>query len=256
MRKSLRALTGSLAVTGSLALAGTASAAVAHPAPAITHVTARATARVTHPLASQAISATTAISNLPDSGIQGNNWAYDSFTQIATIKLVGQVANGNCPVSDTGFCYLWDFTLADEGTSQTIAGQAAPRAGTLDLSLPVTMTGGTTNGQFYASWKTAKASRVPASFNAGDQAPTGRQTINNWVEQFFGSSADFNSAATPGAPDLGSKAGWTYTAGFGSDSQCSHEAYQWTDAAASGWGTLASDGNILANSSADCGTQG
>lgn len=197
------------------------------------------------------ITATTTLTNRPDSGVQGNNWASDNYTRVASIKLVGQVANGNCPVTSTGDCYLWDFRLTDTGTSTTIAGQDAPRTGTLDQALTVTMTGGTNDGQFYSSWKTAKASRVPTTENDNNVVPTGRHTTTNWVEQFFG-GADFNSTANPGGPDLGVNAGWTYTGNFGFDPACPNDAYKWIDAAASSWGSTNADGNILTPNAADC----
>jgi hypothetical protein len=198
------------------------------------------------------VTATTQIANRPDSGVQGNNWALDNFTRVATLTRIGEVAASNCPSSDTGHCYLWDFTISDTGKFTTIAGQLAPRTGTLDRKLTGPMTGGTSNGQFYSSWKTAKASRVPTTEDDQGLAPTGRKTTTNWVEQFFGASAVFNSAANPGGPDLGSKAGWTYTLNFGSNKQCPNDAYRWVDAAAGQWGSLPVDGNILTPNAADC----
>ncbi len=197
------------------------------------------------------ITASTAVSNRPDSGVQGNNWALDTFTRVASVKLVGEVANTNCPGTDTGHCYLWDFTITDSGHFKAIAGQPAPRTGTLERALTGTMAGGTKNGQFYSSWKTAKAARVPATENDNGADPTGRHTTTNWAEQFFGASAVFNSAANPGGPDLGNW-GWTYTLNFGTNSQCPNNAYRWVDAAANGGGSQPPDGNILTPLAADC----
>lgn len=226
-------------------VAAAAAAAIIVPATA-----ASATTHVTQP--ATAISVSTTISNRPDSGVQGNNWALDNFTRTATVKLVGEVAASNCPGSDTGHCYLWNFKLDDFGHFTTIAGQLAPRIGVLDRKLTGAMLGGTTDGQFYSSWKTAKASRVPATENDNGTDPSGRMTTTNWVEQFFGLSAVFNSAANAGGPDLGSKAGWKYTLNFGSNNQCPNDAYQWVDAAAGQWGSLNTDGNILTPVAADC----
>jgi len=47
-------------------------------------------------------------------------------------------------------------------------------------------------------------------------------------------------------------AGWTYTAGFGSNSGCPNDAYRWVDSAAGNWGANNGDGNILAPNSTDC----
>lgn len=197
----------------------------------------------------QSVSATTVLSNRDDSGVYGN-WAKDHFTRAATIKLVNQVSVSNCPGSDTGKCYLWNFKLADKGTFTTVVGANQPNANVpLDLALTGPMTGGTKDGEFYASWRNPIVSNVPATLN-GSGGP--RQSTTNWVEQFFGPSAVFNSAANAGGPDLGSSAGWTYTLGFGSNPQCKNEATQWVDAAAGSWGSLPADGNIHANNSAHC----
>ncbi len=199
-----------------------------------------------------AITAVTTLTNRPDSGAQGNDWALDNMTRTVSVKLVGEVAASNCPGTLTGHCYLWNASISDSGTFTTAAGQLAPRAGTLDSAITGAVKGGAPHVQFFSSWKTAKASLVPVSLD-GTGGP--RTSTTNWVEQFFGSSAVFNSAANPGGPDLANWS-WTYTAGFGSDSACPNEAYQWVDGLTSGGGSLAADGNILANDAAHCGTLG
>jgi hypothetical protein len=218
----------------------------------IVAMTAASASAMTHAATATPIQAVTQIANRPDSGVQGNNWALDTFTRTATITLVSEVAASNCPGSDTGHCYLWNGTISDAGTFTTIASQLAPRTGTLDRAITGKMTGGAPNVQFYSSWKTARASRVPATENDNGQDPTGRHTTTNWVEQFFGASAVFNSAANPGGPDLGSKAGWTYLLRFGSNNECPNDAYRWVDSAADQWGSLNTDGNILTPNAADC----
>lgn len=204
-----------------------------------------------HRLAATPVTATTAISNRPDSGNHGD-WASDNVSRKATIQLVGQVGVEHCPGSDTGHCYLWNFKLADSGHFITTASGLSPRAGrTLDLALTGAFAGGTTSGQYYSSWKTARASRLPASENDMNTVPAGRKTTTNWVERFYGSGAVFNSAANPGGPDLG-RWSWKYTLGFGSDRQCPNNASQWVDAANNGDGASPPDGDILAPNSADC----
>jgi hypothetical protein len=219
-----------------LAMGGAAQASV-HPA------------AVNHPAAVQ--TAVTQITDRPDSGAQGNDWADDNFSRTAVVHLINEVAPSFCPGTLTGHCYLWAGSITDSGSFTTIAGQLAPRTGTLDTAVTGTMHGGATHISFYASWKSAKASRVPLTENDGGVVPTGRHTTTNWVEQFFGASTVFNSAANPGGPDLGTPAGWTYKADFGSNSACPLDAYSWVDAAPS-WGALNSDGNILAPNAADC----
>ena len=230
-----------------ITLAAAAAALSAAAAPALA-----STAPVVHAVKATPVSATTTITGRPDSGAQGSNWALDNFTRVATVSLVGEVANTNCPGTDTGHCYLWNAAITDTGTFTAQAGQLAPRTGTLDRTITGKMAGGTSDEQFYASWKTAKASRVPATEADGGVVPTGRKTTTNWTEQFFGASAVFSSAANPGGPDLGSKAGWTYTLNFGTNSACPNDAYRWVDAAAGQWGSLNADGNILTPSAADC----
>jgi hypothetical protein len=80
--------------------------------------------------------------------------------------------------------------------------------------------------------------------------PSGEQTTTNWVEQFFPTGV-FNSAANPGGPDLGDWS-WTYTAAFGSNTQCVNDAYRWVDSATNSGGSLNTDEDILAPNSADC----
>jgi hypothetical protein len=216
----------------------------------VTVAAASASAAV-KPAATVQATATTTISNRPDGGVQGD-WALDNFTRVATVKLVGEVAATNCPNSDTGHCYLWNATIKDTGHFTTIAMALAPRVGVLDRQLTGIMAGGAPNEQFYSSWKTPKASRVPTTENDNGQDPTGKKTTTNWVEQFFGASAVFNSAANPGGPDLGTKWSWTYTLNFGSNNQCPNDAYKWVDAAASNSGASNTDGNILTPNTADC----
>ena len=230
-----------------ISIAGTAAAAAMTAAPALA-----STAPVVHHVRATPVSASTTITGRPDSGVQGNNWALDNFTRVASISLVGEVAASDCPGTDTGHCYLWNATLTDTGSFTAQAGQLAPRVGTLDRTITGQMSGGAPHAQFYSSWKTAKASRVPVTENDGGVVPSGRKTTTNWVEQFFGAGAVFNSAANPGGPDLGSGAGWTYTLNFGTNSQCPNDAYRWVDSAAGQWGSLNTDGNILTPNASDC----
>lgn len=226
------------------AAAGALAAAATGTAQAATN-----TAATVKPAVTTMWTATTTLTNRPDSGAQGNTWALDNMARKATIKRIGEVAASNCPGTDTGHCYLWDATIADNGQFTTQAGQLAPRTGTLERSLTGPVKGGSPNVQFYSSWKSAKAVRVPTSLDGSGSA---RQSTTNWVEQFFGLSAVFNSAANPGGPDLGSWS-WKYTLAFGSNDVCPNDAWQWVDAANSSGGSLAVDGNILtASVPADC----
>lgn len=208
----------------------------------------RTTASHVTPAVAPKITATTHLTNHPDNGNNGV-WASEDFTRTVTIQRVGEADISNCPGSDTGKCWLWDATMTDSGSFTTIASALSPRAGTvLDLALQGKFSGGSPNVQFYSSWKTARASRVPATV---DGPVSGRRTTTRWPELFFGSSAVFNSAANPGGPDLGHWA-WRYRIAFGVNPQCPNDASQWVDGWNNSDGELAVDGDILAPNSAHC----
>lgn len=234
MRKTLWALIASAAAIGSLALASPAGAATTHM----------------RPMASKPVVATTSLTSRPDSGFQGNNWASDTLTRVATVRLVGEVAASNCPGTDTGHCYLWDGSISDTGTAQTIVGQDSPGSvpgTTEEQSLGVQVTGGAPAVWFYSSWKTAKGNpRVPTSLS-GTGGP--RQSTGDWLSQFFGSSAVINSDAGLGQTDLGDWS-WTYTGNFGFDPACPNTAYRYVDSLK--LGSVPAAGNILTPVASDC----
>jgi hypothetical protein len=226
-----------LAVT---ALAGLGLTAGVTAASAATHPAAAATTTFT---------AVTKVSAHPDSGVQGDNWANDNFTRTATIKRGAEVSVSNCPGSGTGKCYFYTGTLSDSGTFASVAGVASPRTATLlDQSLTGTFAGGSTSIEFWSSWKTPNVADVPKTVSG---PVSGRETSTDWVEQFFGAGAVFNSAANPGGPDLG-KWSWKYTLNFGSNKACPNDAYQWVDSATNGGGSVPGDGNILTPNASDC----
>lgn len=189
--------------------------------------------------------AVTHITNRPDSGDQGNNWADDNFTRTATVVRHGLVAPSNCGVV-SGSCWDYTYTITDKGTATTIPGQQSPRTGIiLDLEVTASMNGGTHNGQFYATSGSPHASLVPTTENDHDAVPTGNSTTGNWIRQFFLGTTVF------GANNLGSW-GWTYRLNFGGDTQCPNDAYQWVDALASGGGVGNINGDILAPDASHC----
>lgn len=241
-----------------------AAAAAMQPASAGTTATARsvtagaaATARsaITTPPASA--TASTVILHRPDGGNNGN-WAQDDFTRTAYIHRAGPAGLANCPGQSTGHCYTWTFKITDSGhfITEPAGGPPAynglsPRTGTALLTQVIgSFSGGTKTGTFFTDTQAPNSSLVPATEDDGDALPTGRQTTTNWVEQFFGPAAVFNSAANPGGPDLGDWS-WTYTAGFGQNTACRNDAYRWVDANPSG-GTANTDGDILAPDAAHC----
>jgi hypothetical protein len=209
---------------------------------------ASASSTATSAAVTTTFTAVTSITVHPDGGAQGNNWANDNFTRTATIHRVNQVSVADCPGSGTGKCWFYTGTLSDVGTFSTIAGQLAPRTGTLGLALTGSFSGGTKTIEFWSSWATPNVADVPKTATG---LATGRGTTTNWVEQFFGAGAVFNSTANPGGPDLG-KWSWRYTLNFGSNSQCPNDAYQWIDSAANGGGSEIGDGNILTPNTTAC----
>jgi len=237
MRKLFIGVPAALALAAGVSL--TATAAQATPPPAT-------------------VTAATTISHRPDGGDNGN-WAQDNFTRTATIHRTGAVGLSNCPGSTTGKCWAWTFKITDTGnfTTEPAGGPAAynglsPRTGTaLDLQVTGTMAGGTKDGTFFTDQQAANNSLVPLTEDDQDLLPSGTSTTTAWVEQFFPAGAVFNSAANPGGPDLGDWS-WTYTANFGSNSQCKNDAYRWVDSAANSAGALNTDGDILAPDSAHC----
>lgn len=221
-------LSGGTALIAALAFAGTASASTGPALPPGTQTA------VTH------------ITNRPDSGDQGNNWALDNFTRTVTVVRHSQVAPSDCGVTAPTSCWNYTYTIKDSGDSVTIAGQDSPRTTQLlDQSLSVEMRGGTTTGQFYTTSGSPHASLVETSENDHGTDPTGDHTTGNWIEQFFLPTAVF------GANNLGANAGWTYTGNFGFDPACPNDAYQWVDAAPD-WGVGGVHGNILTPNSSDC----
>jgi hypothetical protein len=215
-------------------LAGLAAAALAP---------AGASASAIPAISFKPVTAVTKVTAHPDSGSHGDNWANDNFTRTATVHLIGQTSIASCPGSGTGFCYLWNAVLSDSGSFTVVTGQESPglSGGTLTQPLTGAFAGGSRNIEFFSSWKSAHANLVPKTVS-GDVS--GRKTSTNWVEQFFGPNAVFNSAANPGGPDLGNWS-WSYTANFGADKSCPNVASRWVDAANNGGGSTAVDGDIL-----------
>src|SRR6185312_13143985 len=96
VRNPLRKLSGSVAVMAVLSVLSWAMAGVSADA-----------ATVTPAITPYTVTATTAISNRPDSGDHGD-WALDTFSRTASATLVSQVALSNCGgATGTGACYHW-----------------------------------------------------------------------------------------------------------------------------------------------------
>jgi hypothetical protein len=181
--------------------------------------------------------ATSRISNHPDSGGGGDNWANDDITRTATIKLVAAETTLSDCGSGATHCYAYTGTLTDKGTFTTIKGnlapnQSAPYTGSKELAaVRGTMNGGG-DVTFYASSDRPNANLVARSVDNHDVTATGDDTTTNWVEQFFPAGTTFGSG-----PDLNPWS-WSYaTPGL-------HPEQHWTDSSTNGDGQGASDGNI------------
>lgn len=205
-------------------------------------------------------SATTKITNRPDSGVWGPEWAVDNFTRKATVTLQQEVPLSNCGgASGTGHCYLWTGRVNDSGTFTTVVGDNVPGNGHLNgnsgdgvlLGEKITQPmKGWGNYSFFSTWKTAKGSLVPTSEN--DQFGT-LHSSGDWVKLFFGPTAKFFPTGTNSG--LETTFWYRYTEAAGSDIACPSQAMTWTD---SSWpvsnpdGAAPSQGNILASNAAHC----
>jgi len=200
-------------------------------------------------------SAVTNLTNRPDSGGHGNDWALDHFKRTATLTLSGAVALSHCGgATSTNFCYKWTATVTDTGTFTTIAGQLAPGFGSQNgggaITLGQAITGKASGGAsytFYSSWKTAD--RTPPA--SEDGAPSGRLTTGLWPELFFRASGPkfWDASGNPSPDSILGSGGWSYTGG--PDSACPNVSSHWVDASPD-WGSLAVDGNILAPDAGHC----
>ena len=224
--------------------AGAATAAIIPVLAATGPVASAATSTSTY-------SATTTLTNRPDSGINGD-WALDSISRTATIIRHGTVSANNC--GGISPCYLWSGKITDKGTFATTPGQDSPGAGLQNgngpLVMGATVTGpmhGNYNYSFYSTVKTPDGT-VPSTVD-GNNDPTGQ-----WPALFFagGTSVLYDfSGNTGNAANYGTTGSWTYTAPLGADSACPHDSSQWVDASPD-WGSKAVDGNILAPDAAHC----
>jgi hypothetical protein len=182
--------------------------------------------------------ATTQLSNHPDSGGGGNNWAFDNFARTATIKLVGKETTlTDCGATATQ-CYAYTGTLSDKGSFDSIKGvlapnQATPYTGSTEKSAARGTFNGGATVTFYASSDHPNASLVARSVDNHGVTASGDDTTTDWVEQFFPAGTTFGTAG----PNLTSWS-WSYAL------PNLHPAQHWVDALNNGDGQGATDGNI------------
>jgi hypothetical protein len=254
----LTAITG--AFTTGLVLLGMmpAGAAVTHPKPQLRFAASAA------PPVAKTHTMTTKIYLNPDSGDAGNTWALDTFVRVVTITRSGgkrgyEYAGGKWqpyPVSDCGGgirCYHYTFTIEDTGRAAVIAGQQSPGKSqgefvNLDVAENAQMGGGTSDGQFFSSYKNEYAKYFPVSMDENGVPATGNYTTGNWV-MLGQPGAHFQDVS------LGASAGWTYIVPAGRDARCPAYKGTWIDSFADGWGVNPDSGNVLAPNAADCAAQ-
>lgn len=172
-------------------------------------------------MGASAATTTTAVTHLtqrPDSGFGGNNWALDNLTRTVTISETGTDATlANCGASATT-CYAFQGTITDAGTAYGTDGQVSPGAQAVAIknspSAAVTGSGLVT---FDASSNAPEASLMPATLSGSGNA---EQTTSDWVDQLFPAGTTFDSGLASGSDFTG----WSWKYNDTRDCQ------QWTDA--------------------------
>lgn len=200
MKKYAKALAGGVLAAATLATTlGIAASANAAPLPTAT--------------------ATTHLTQRPDSGDAGNTWALDNLERTVSVTLVG-------PSATPG---MYDFTgtITDTGTAAAITGATSPGTSAIPVQgSPVAKVQGSGTYTFQASTDTVNASLVPKSIAEGGALPTGDEVTSDWPEYFFSNTttfADVNLANWS----------WTYTD--------SRDCQTWIDAETYPAGTVQGD---------------
>jgi hypothetical protein len=122
--------------------------------------------------------ATTHLTNRPDSGYQGNTWADDNLTRTVTIHLVGPDA--------TAGLYDYTATLTDAGQADALTGATSPGAQAVPIKgAPVAQVTGSGTYAFTADTSQFSARNVPSRLS-GDAGST-----DSWPEYFFASGTTF-----------------------------------------------------------------
>lgn len=145
--------------------------------------------------------ATTNLTQRPDSGYSGNNWALDHLTRTATLTGGGVISNSQCGASATS-CFAYTGTIDDTGTAYATTGAVSPGA----LAKPIAgtpMAAVTGNATFTldASSSAPDATLVPTALAGSGNA---NQSTTRWAEQFFPAGTTFGGESLPTWK-------WTYT---------------------------------------------
>jgi hypothetical protein len=170
------------------------------------------------------ITASTHVSNAPDSGNNGN-WAYDDYTRVLTVKV--DPDQSGAPAGDT--VYL--ASISDHGQFHAILGAFTPNQAVPGLKITHSVSGSMNGSATYVvtapAADTLTAAGIPATVDDNFAGGTGNQTTGNWPKLAFTDPATVTAT-------LDNDWTWTYT----------RACEAWTDAAANGDGNLAGDGNI------------
>jgi hypothetical protein len=156
---------------------------------------------------SNVFTATTSLTNRPDSGGQGN-WANDAMTRTLTIKETGYTGSGASTV------YTYAGTVSDTGTFKTIPGAFTPNQGGTNHNKTITgivqgsMSGGGSYTFTATSLPTHERNLGVPDHESGPATDGSPQTTSLWFEQAFPASTKFGSPVF----DPWS---WTYLVGSG-----------------------------------------
>lgn len=230
-------------VAATIAIAGSAAPTFASAKP-----TVKFGASSPNPVAAVHTAITT-VSDVPDSGFDGNTWGYDTFKLAFTWVRVRQVSKSECGAKAVR-CYLYDWSAKDSGTTQTIEGQESPGEPftALDVVEHANLSA-TESGQYLSSYKRVYTQYVPTSYEANG---TASGTYYNDI-----SDGTWFSLAQPGSYEVNTTANtfawsFTYDVPKGNDSLCPNGTWKWVDAYNV---SEANSGNILAPNAADCSAQ-
>ena len=155
------------------------------------------------------------VTNHPDSGTQGNDWALDNYTATLHLNGAGVVSNTLCPGigSFTGSSATSSRAPSpNQGHFTTQVGQAVPGTGSLNGSPAPTIGTAVTGGMhgtlpyvFYANVPLSafSASNAPASDDGSLPGP--HPHMGTWPEQYAPAGTQFwdSNGATAGAEYLG-----------------------------------------------------
>jgi hypothetical protein len=170
------------------------------------------------------------LSNRPDSGGGGNNWANDHMTRQSMVVYMGDQTAGT---------HTYQGSVSDTGTFSALAGELTPNQGAdpglkLGDSLGGTLYGRTGSGFTTDQW----VSRGPGASYSGSNPATG-----TWYELFFPAGTTFGGSGIDNDGPM--QWAWSYAS---SKDDCGNIEH-WVDASYSNSGQSATAGDITAPAS-------